>query len=90
MMGIVFLRVAAVLAQTGFKKSTLYKEIGLGTFPAPIPLSERCVGWPKHQIDAWCKAKAQGRTLHFERPQPEPEPKPKATKRSAPLERIRA
>ena len=66
-MSIIFLRLPAVKERTGLKESSLYKAIGEGTFPPSIPLTERCVGWREDQVNKWCKAKAEGRTLHFER-----------------------
>lgn len=64
-MSYIFLRLPAVKARTGLKETTIYKQIGLGTFPPSISLSERCVGWREDQIDAWCKAIAEGRMTDF-------------------------
>ena len=64
-MSIIFLRLPAVKERTGLKETTLYKGISEGTFPASIPLSERCVGWREDQIEEWCKAKAEGRAIRF-------------------------
>ncbi|WP_407186698.1 helix-turn-helix transcriptional regulator [Bradyrhizobium centrosematis] len=66
-MSIIFLRLPAVKERTGLKETTIYKGISEGTFPPSIPLSERCVGWREDQITAWCKAKADGRALIFDR-----------------------
>jgi len=63
-----FIRMPAVKDRSGHKDSTLYKEIQQGTFPQPIRISERCVAWREDQIDAWCKAKAEGRTLRYDPP----------------------
>jgi prophage regulatory protein len=56
-----FMRQPAVMERTGLKESTFYKEIQEGSFPRPVPISERCVAWREDQIDEWCKAKAEGR-----------------------------
>jgi prophage regulatory protein len=69
-MSIVFMRLPAVMERTGLKETTLYKGISERTFPPSIQISERCVAWREDQIDAWCKAKAEGRTIRFDPPAP--------------------
>ena len=63
-----FMRQPAVMERTGLKESTLYKEIQEGSFPRPVSISERCVAWREDQIDEWCEAKAEGRTLRYDPP----------------------
>lgn len=77
-----FMRQPAVMERTGLKESTLYKEIQEGTFPRPVPISERCVAWREDQIDEWCKAKAEGRALQFD-------PSAPSRQSRAPVERVR-
>ena len=40
-----FLRLSSVSDRTGLSKTTIYKKICDGSFPAQIRLSERAVGW---------------------------------------------
>jgi len=47
------LRRRQVEARTGLCRSTIYQRISEGTFPAPISLGVRAVGWPSDAIDAW-------------------------------------
>jgi prophage regulatory protein len=47
------LRQPEVMARTGLKRTTLYKKIGNGTFPAQIRLSENCVGWYESAVNDW-------------------------------------
>jgi prophage regulatory protein len=47
------LRQAEVEAKVGFKKTKLFEKIGAGTFPAPIALGPRAVGWRESEVDAW-------------------------------------
>lgn len=47
------LRLPAVKARTGLSRSTIYLRIGEGTFPAPVKLGERAVGWIQAEVDAW-------------------------------------
>jgi len=53
------LRRKQVEARTGLKKSTIYDRIKAGTFPAPISLGEKAVGWIESEIDAWLNARIQ-------------------------------
>jgi prophage regulatory protein len=46
------LRLKAVLAESGYSRSTLYLRIADGTFTKPIPLGERMVGWPASEVAA--------------------------------------
>ena len=47
------LRLAAVEDASGLKKSSIYAKIAEGTFPKPIPLGERAVGWLENEIADW-------------------------------------
>ena len=44
------LRLPAVKARTGLSRSTLYLRISEGSFPAPISLGGRAVGWIEAEI----------------------------------------
>ena len=48
-----FLRLKAVLERTGLRRSTLYRKIHEGTFPAQIPIAARCTGWRESAIEEW-------------------------------------
>jgi prophage regulatory protein len=47
------LRLPDVKARTGLSRSTIYLKIAEGTFPEPISLGARSVGWVASEIDAW-------------------------------------
>lgn len=53
------LRLPAVKARTGLSRSTLYLRISEGSFPAPISLGSRAVGWIEAEIQAWLEARIQ-------------------------------
>jgi prophage regulatory protein len=38
---------------TGLKHSAIYDRIGKGTFPKPIALGPKAVGWLEEEIFAW-------------------------------------
>lgn len=47
------IRLANVLVRTGLSRTTIWRKIRSGDFPAPIQLGENSVGWPEHEVDAW-------------------------------------
>lgn len=47
------LRRKQVEARTGLPRSTMYQRMAEGTFPQPISLGPRAVGWLDCEIDAW-------------------------------------
>lgn len=62
------LRLPAVRAATGLSRTTIYERIREGTFPSPISLGGKAVGWPSSEVGAWIQQRiAEGRTLGGER-----------------------
>lgn len=59
-------RLPAVCEVTGLSKTTIYRLLARGEFPARVKLSPRCVGWRVAEIDAWLAARASA----SERPAP--------------------
>jgi prophage regulatory protein len=47
------LRLKKVKDRTGLSRSTIYLRIQEGTFPRPISLGARAVGWLENEIEAW-------------------------------------
>lgn len=47
------LRLPSVTGITGMARSTLYKAVKDGSFPAAISLGPRCVGWLESDVQAW-------------------------------------
>ena len=41
---------------TGLARSTIYKKVAEGSFPAPIRLGARSVGWRLSDVIAWQQA----------------------------------
>ena len=66
------LRVPEVLARTGLSRTTIWRRIRAGTFPAPIELGENSIGWPETEISAWL-AERPHRTYGTEAEAPAPE-----------------
>ena len=49
------LRLNAVLDRTGLSRSTLYRKVERGTFPAQVRISERCIGWRESEVEQWLR-----------------------------------
>jgi prophage regulatory protein len=47
------LRLGSVLERTGLSRSTLYRKIRGGSFPAQVRMSERCVGRGESDTKRW-------------------------------------
>jgi prophage regulatory protein len=53
------LRRKQVEKRTGLSRSTIYLRIQEGTFPRPISLGARAVGWLENEIDAWLASRME-------------------------------
>lgn len=49
----IILRLPAVKARTGLSRSTIYLRISQGSFPAPVSLGGRAVGWIEAEVNDW-------------------------------------
>lgn len=47
------IRLKTVLARTGLSRSTLYRKIAEGTFPAQLKISTNGAGWHESAINHW-------------------------------------
>ncbi|MDH4319763.1 MAG: AlpA family transcriptional regulator [Desulfobulbaceae bacterium] len=47
------LRRKQVETRTGLSRSTIYLRMRKGTFPKPVSLGVRAVGWLENEIEAW-------------------------------------
>ena len=47
------LRIGAVIRTTGLGRSTIYRLITSGEFPAPVRLSARAVAWRRADVESW-------------------------------------
>ena len=50
---------AAVKKRIGLSRSMIYLRISEGSFPAPISLGGRAVGWIEAEIQAWVEDRIQ-------------------------------
>lgn len=58
-----FLRRQQVEQMTGLARSTIYKKMSEGTFPAPYKLHGRAVAWSSIEIDDWIQQVKSGADL---------------------------
>ena len=47
------LRRKQVQSRTGLARRTIYQYIQDGTFPRPVPLGPRAVGWIESEVNDW-------------------------------------
>jgi len=52
------LSLPAVKDLTGLSRSTIYLEVAQGTFPKPVSLGVRAIGWSEISITAWIECLA--------------------------------
>ncbi|MBY5938922.1 AlpA family phage regulatory protein [Marinobacter nauticus] len=57
------LRLEEVQGKTVLARSTLYKYVDAGTFPRPICLGGRAVGWIDSEIHEWLQEKRVDRDV---------------------------
>jgi prophage regulatory protein len=55
------LRLPAVIDRTGSNSSDIYAGMKAGTFPKPVPIGKRTVGWVEDEIESWINARIVAR-----------------------------
>lgn len=58
------IRLRTVLARTGLSRSTMYRKIAEGTFPAQIKISVNGAGWRESEVNQWIENPVAWRTEH--------------------------
>lgn len=48
-----FLKIREVSRETSFSRTTIWRRVKDGTFPAPISLGGRSRAWTERDIEAW-------------------------------------
>jgi prophage regulatory protein len=51
----VILRRKQVQSRIGLSRSTIYLRVAEGTFPRPVSLGARAVGWLESDVEAWVR-----------------------------------
>lgn len=47
------LRMPDLVLRTGLSRSTIYRKIKEGTFPAQLHISDHCCGWRESALERW-------------------------------------
>ncbi len=53
------LRLPEVISRVGLRRASIYLHISKGSFPKPISLGARAVGWLESEIDGWIAARIE-------------------------------
>lgn len=53
------LRLPEVMGRVGLRRASIYFHINKGSFPKPISLGARAVGWLESDIDGWIAARIE-------------------------------
>ena len=51
------LRAPQVMSRTGLSRSTIWRRVRAGTFPAPVELGVNSIGWPENSISSWIESR---------------------------------
>ena len=52
---VLILPLPGVEARTGQSQSTIYRRLAGGSFPKPLSLGARAVGWIESEVDEWIR-----------------------------------
>jgi prophage regulatory protein len=52
-MATTILRLPDVVGRTGLSRTVIYRRIADGTFPKPVALGQRAIGWRESDIIDW-------------------------------------
>jgi prophage regulatory protein len=53
----VFARLPTVIQVTGLSRSTIYRMVASGAFPAPVQIGARAVAWRWADLERWSEAR---------------------------------
>ena len=52
-------RLTKVMELTGLSRSSIYLALSKGTFPKPIKIGQRSIGWPESLLIQWSKEREE-------------------------------
>jgi prophage regulatory protein len=55
-MATAIIRLPEVIRFTGLSRTNIYRRIAAGTFPAPVALGPRAVGWRESDVIEWIES----------------------------------
>jgi prophage regulatory protein len=59
----VFARLPTVIQATGLGRSTIYRMVASGAFPAPVQLGARAVAWRWSDLERWSESRRGARGI---------------------------
>ena len=51
------IRMTDVCSELGISHSSIYRLLASGSFPKPLKLSKRAIGWERDHIQEWVKSR---------------------------------
>lgn len=61
------LRITDLVSQLRLSRATIYRQMRAGTFPKPMALGPRAVGWTEEQVTTWLKSRPSAAALRTQR-----------------------
>jgi prophage regulatory protein len=55
------IRLPALRTKLGLSRSTIYRLVDSGKFPAPIKLSPQTIAWVESEVETWLEARRKDR-----------------------------
>lgn len=55
----VVLRLPLVKGRTGLSRSTIYLRVAEGSFPKPVSIGIRAVGWLESEVESWLSSRVE-------------------------------
>jgi prophage regulatory protein len=52
-------RLPEIINTVGLSRSSIYLKVKNGTFPAPIKISERAIGWRSDVVEDWLETQTK-------------------------------
>lgn len=53
------LRLPTVRSRVGYSRSSIYSRVADGSFPKPVRLGARAIGWLESDIDEWIASRVE-------------------------------
>ncbi len=53
------LRLPIVCSRVGYSRSSIYSRVADGSFPKPVRLGARAIGWLESDIDEWIASRVE-------------------------------
>lgn len=57
------IKLSEVIARTGLSRSSIYRRINEGSFPRPISLGGKAVGWIEAEVQQWIQDRISERDV---------------------------